>query len=440
MSKMLEEEPELSPEARGMLRDAEILPTRLQTYLDAYLIQAQDHSPVDKQIIRNEAVVSILEDLASSLIRAHFSSEEVERLLGDMHLYNDKCIGLVEDKAAKDGLAWKTARTEAIIKGFALPLSGDLNDTLTPEELSATMDATKKAMLELSNKGISSAEYANTVIEKTIEILRQDDRQFPADRIAQFSKIVEQGKKTAKQWNLSPEENKLIAEATKQSVKEISKFLIDNARIIDSPSFAASVEQYKKDPPVSVRMKASKSVAVGIITDSIKGFNIDAERSKKIMDNLTDSLAGLGESYLKANSAKITAELTKALDQNKSLSARFGLGYTISKGALEKISHSIISTHANNAQELNKALDETKELTAHEIRSAINTLSIFSGQQFDTKELTAVRIAEIRGNNPKAFDSAVTIIKKNKMSQQSKINGIKNEFESRPRSNSVNVR
>jgi hypothetical protein len=327
--------------ARDMLKDAKILIPRLETYLDQYIPNIPKNShPIAEQIVRNEGALSVIGTLGIDLIRENVPPQEIDTLINAIHAHKEQCINLAPLQKDKDSLSASAAIVEAKLKGFIAPSSNSLNDQLTKEELSATIDATKQAMLELSDKGIPKEEYAQKIIDKTTEILKQDTRGFTEEQLEQFGKFIEQGKVMPKPTGLSDEENKLIAEATNRSAQDFIQFFQDNANIIASDDFLKLMATHESDK---------------IINNAMADFSIDEKHTQKIINKLSPSLARLGNGYLREHGDAITEELTKALATNKSLSAKFGANYTISTGKLNMISDSIQKAHQGLANTMKTA-------------------------------------------------------------------------------------
>jgi hypothetical protein len=204
-------------------------------------------------------------------------------------------------------------------------------------------EATTQALLELSNKSIPKEEYTEKIMEKTREILRQDTKGFTDREIEQFCTFIEQGKIVPKPSGLSVEENQLIAEAAIRTVRYCEQVLTDNANLMASDDFAKLMATYESDK---------------IINNAIAGFGIDEAHTQKIIDKLSPALSTLGANYLQEHGVAITAELTKALAAGKSLSAKLGMNYTISKDKLNEISSNILNAH----QDLAKVIKPAKKL------------------------------------------------------------------------------
>ena len=313
---------------QSILNDANSLPSRLDTYKG--YSKGSNHTPAKKKIEDFEATLSVVEGLGANVITNNVPEPEVDKLIGSIYNNLEAASKLTNNQNAISKLKLNAAKTEAALKGFVLPLKMEdslKNFGLKQDEYEIPMEATKQALLEMSNKNIPKAEFSQKVSEKTQEILK--DQGHPQDKLNQFKQFVEQGKKENASPNMTDQEKKDLAEAATKSAiklteaidKDIEEIKITKPSLSKQASNAlkGAKEQLKSlpTPKAKVAVRAVPVVGVGVIAS--KGVSSVAKsRSKR--QSLKATAASLGAVINKdpvPSGANKTATPKKTKDKSK---------------------------------------------------------------------------------------------------------------------------
>jgi len=338
MSKVGQDNVELSPRAEGILKDINSLPGRVSSYKDS--IAQLKPTTAEERILYFDAHLSVIEGLGSKAIRENSPASTIDSLIDAIHESN-KAYSKFANDVDKAKLNVNAAKTEAALKGFVLPLSigGPSNELesfgLDRDEYKIAMQATKTAILELANKHISKEEYAEEIRKRTQEILKSDPQAFSPEKLEQFDKFIGQGKQIQKPSKLTNPELEAIALATAKSVDSLSNTIIKDTQSVPSILLVNDViKQMEKQHKVK----------------------LTPERVEKLMKNLVPTLTKLGPEYLEDNKAVLTKELSDSLKAGQTTGSKFfSRNYTIASKDLGEIARKIDETHQPQADALIKA-------------------------------------------------------------------------------------
>lgn len=337
MSKVGQDNVELSPRAEGILKDINSLPGRVSSYKDS-IVQLKP-TTAEERILHFDAHLSVIEGLGSKAIRENSPASTIDSLIDVIHESN-KAYSKFANEVDKAKLNVNAAKTEAALKGFVLPLSigGPSNELdsfgLNTDEYKIAMQATKTAILELANKHISKEDYAEEIRKRAQEILKSDPQAFSTEKLEQFDKFIGQGKQIKKPSKLTDPELEAIALATAKSVDSLSNSIIKDTQSVPSIVLVNDViKQMEKQHKVK----------------------FTPERVEKLMKNLVPTLTKLGPEYLEANKAALTKELSDSLRARQTATSKLGSNYTITTKNLKKFASKIDKTHQPKAAALIKA-------------------------------------------------------------------------------------
>lgn len=415
---------DISNAAKGMLGDVNGLIPRFENYLK---LAPLDYTRIDKQILFMESALSVLEGLGAKLIRENLAESEIITLTNAMHRSGVECLKLCDDQKQIDKIKLNMAKTEAALKGFELPLSlsgpaADLDSKgLEMNEYLIPMEATKRALLEVSGKNISKEEYAAKIIERANTILKQDSRNFPVEKLQQYSEFISQGTKVKKPTKLNEQEVKLLSDNLSKSVSSFVE------RFDQNTEMSKEVQNFKGQIILSKSVNGVLNDSVTTLTD--KKYNLTPEMNKTIKEHLMPALEKLGPDYLAANSQKIIDDIAKELYSNRSWWSVFSSQYSISGSSLDKIAKNITNNHLESSLQAGEELIYSKIIGAYsdkkdlkiandQMLSGLNefldkmgkTVTVGSetlSQIKDSSEFKFIdnkQLASLRNYNPELFD------------------------------------
>ena len=384
MSKVGQDNVELSPRAEGILKDINSLPGRVSSYKDS-IVQLKP-TTAEERILHFDAHLSVIEGLGSKAIRENSPASTIDSLIDVIHESN-KAYSKFANEVDKAKLNVNAAKTEAALKGFVLPLSigGPSNELdsfgLNTDEYKIAMQATKTAILELANKHISKEDYAEEIRKRAQEILKSDPQAFSTEKLEQFDKFIGQGKQIKKPSKLTDPELEAIALATAKSVDSLSNSIIKDTQSVPSIVLVNDViKQMEKQHKVK----------------------FTPERVEKLMKNLVPTLTKLGPEYLEAHKATLTRELSSSLRSGQGFISQATGTYSISNSELEKI------TNKMNKASLEVSNNTVKtvigRMSDSEITGKLNAFAKEAGGKTFDKAPTVEDIDKIRLSNPKKFD------------------------------------
>jgi hypothetical protein len=227
------------------LHDASSLAARVDSYKES--LKPLNLKPAEGKVQHFNGTLSVVEGLGADVIRNNVPETEVNKLVGSIYKNMEAASKLTNEPTETSKLQLNAAKTEAALKGFVLPLSmGGPSDALKnfglkQSEYEIPMNATKQALLEMSNKDIPKAEFAQKVSEKTQEILKGQGHD--QDKLNQFKQFVEQGEQKNKPSKFTAQEQKKIAEAATNSVTKLGESINKDIKEINTISSKSSLSK-----------------------------------------------------------------------------------------------------------------------------------------------------------------------------------------------------
>ncbi len=397
---MAKDEPDFSGRANGLLADINRLVGRIDSYKES--IVALKPSPSEEKILHFYGSLSVIEGLGSKAIRENSPSSSIDRLVEVVHKSKNEASRLTSDPIELGKLELNSAKTEAALKGFVLPLSlgGPSNELdnfgLNIEEYAIPMQATKEAILALSNKNIPKEEYAEAIIKKTQEILKNDPKGFPPEKLEQYEKFIAQGKQVQKPSKLSQAESLAVTSAVAKSVDGFINSMTKDAQVVT---------------PILLIDQSIKELEK-------KGYKFSPETKKEISKQLMPALNSLGSDYLAANNNDLVKELVTSIDKGKSFSSRFSENFAIGSKDLHSVATKISTGHLTKSNEAAEKQYQSRfsKMGANlgSDKNFSKNLNIFleargekpiSLEQF--KKLSDKDLAQHRKADPKEFDKVI---------------------------------
>ncbi len=330
---MAKAESDFSIPAKELLADINRFVGRIDSYKDS--IVALKPSPSEEKILHFYGSLSVIEGLASKAVRENSPSSTIDKLVEVIHKSKNEVSKLTSDQNELEKLELNSAKTEAALKGFVLPLAigGPSNDLdnfgLDTAEYLIPMKATKEAILALSNKNIPKEKYAEAIIEKTQEILKNDPRVFSPEKLKQYNKFIVQGEQVQKRSKLSEEESPSVTSAVAKSVNGFINSMTKDAQVVT---------------PILLIDQSIKELEK-------KGYKFSPETRKEIAKQLMPALTSFGSEYLEANKLDLSKELTTSLNAGKSFSSRFSENFAIADKDLKSVATKMNAMHFTKSNE-----------------------------------------------------------------------------------------
>lgn len=235
----------------SLMNDAD-MPKRVNSYKDS--LKALNHSPSEEKIQHLTGTLSVIEGLGSKVIRENLKNpQEFNKLIDTFHQNAEECFKLTNDPKQIKDLKVNVAKTEAALKGFVLPLSisGPANELnwhgIDKSELLVPMKATEQALLELANKNIPKAEFAEKVTKRAQEILASSPENYSPDKLKQFEQFIAQGTQKQKPSKLNPDQQEKLAEAASKAVNSLTE------------TMKKDTEEIKKNPTIQADATIQKA-------------------------------------------------------------------------------------------------------------------------------------------------------------------------------------
>lgn len=260
---------ELSSRTKGALKDLNALVGRYDSYVESISRGLETGTFKDSEIIsrHHDSCLSIIDGLGAQEFRNHLTSEQKVDLVNAIRASSAEVINLAESQQEKDKLNLITAKLEASLKGFELPLSvgGPSNEldfySIDSDEYPKIIELTKQALQELAGQDIPPEQFPEQI---TSLIKEKAKGVFPPEQLEDIGKIIEQGNKPSKQHKFENSEIPLLAEAAAKTSKNLIGILESNKQ---------------------------KAIAQDIIVNAIKsiedsGHKVDPKQTKKILNTL----------------------------------------------------------------------------------------------------------------------------------------------------------
>ncbi|HJD63936.1 MAG TPA: hypothetical protein LFW13_02870 [Rickettsia endosymbiont of Sericostoma sp.] len=382
--------------AAEKIKDIDALIGRLGKYKETFNVKIY----ADEILQFNEASMSVIESLGAENFRTSLSDDKIQQFVDTIALNSELCSKFISTDQELDKLKLKVAKTEGALKGFVLPLeersafAGKLtNFGLGREEYKIPMEATKEALLKLQGQKLSKVEYADKVVARTMEILNQDKRNFPAEKLQQFENFVRQGNTSLKVKNgqLIDRDDKLSQldqeEISSAAIKSVDSFIkeleTENEKSKNtSPEKGRQLVSQKSMPQQDNSQKvaldigeqktkdwqAAKEMVSSTIDESIKQLKlkISDTTAKKIKKNLSQVLDKFDPQFLQKNKTAIITNITHEITQGKTAISELRKEFHIASDKVKKIAQKITEKYAerNNQfieEKINPLLNAKKD-------------------------------------------------------------------------------
>ncbi|HJD57034.1 hypothetical protein [Candidatus Tisiphia endosymbiont of Ptychoptera albimana] len=382
--------------AAEKIKDIDALIGRLGKYKETFNVKIY----ADEILQFNEASMSVIESLGAENFRTSLSDDKIQQFVDTIALNSELCSKFISTDQELDKLKLKVAKTEGALKGFVLPLeersafAGKLtNFGLGREEYKIPMEATKEALLKLQGQKLSKVEYADKVVARTMEILNQDKRNFPAEKLQQFENFVRQGNTSLKVKNgqLIDRDDKLSQldqeEISSAAIKSVDAFIkeleTENEKAKNtSPEKGRQLVSQKSMPQQDNSQKvaldigeqktkdwqAAKEMVSSTIDESIKQLKlkISDTTAKKIKKNLSQVLDKFDPQFLQKNKTAIITNITHEITQGKTAISELRKEFHIASDKVKKIAQKITEKYAerNNQfieEKINPLLNAKKD-------------------------------------------------------------------------------
>ncbi len=412
--------PKISAVATKVISDINALIGRLGTYQN---FNANTYA--DEILQFNEASMSVIESLGAENFRENLSDDKIQQFVDAIASNSKSCSKFISTDQELDKLKLNVAKTEGALKGFVLPLKDSdgpveklTNFGLNKEEYKIPMEATKKALLELQGQKIAKVEYANKVVAKTMEILKQGEKNFSTEKLQQFEKFVQQGNVSLKVQGeqFIIRENKLSQfdrdEISKTAIKSADAFIkelnteTEKATHISPekgreflPKKAMSQQDNSQKVGLNIGgqktkdSQAAKEMVSSIIDGSIEQLKLKAKTVEKITKNLSPVLGKFDPQFLQKNKADIITNITHEITQSKTLFSKLKKEVSIADDKVKKIAEKITKKYKeqNNQfieNKINPLLNVDKAELALRLSTFIQEISILPSNINDILRLS----------------------------------------------------
>ena len=360
---------------------------------------------------RYSSSMSTIEGLGARALMSFLPPEEIQNLVNAIHKAENAHRNFISNDSDAQKSRLSAAKTEAALKGYALPVSKGgpydeitLSTPFTDEEREIAFSVAKKSLLALSDKNIPSSEYVQKFQEEYSKILREDHPDLNPDKIALLEEYVSKGVVKKQGQNLPELEKEQIREAALKTREEFSKIFSSHKdkmlnaepdviieenlqkvlsvaieRKLTSLGYAAidsetrqELEQRTKEKIKLLGVKSADPDGVDklaanfveelsnesprlIVLKSLKsiendrGTKISESQAQKIVDKLSPALAQLDSEYLKKYSSVISGDIQKEILAKRTVTANIFGGVHIRESNLDKIADKLLDRHLDES-------------------------------------------------------------------------------------------
>jgi len=456
---------QLSPLAKGLVGDIKNCVVTNTT--KAQVIGESSLTTYEMIAGRYNSSMSTIEGLGARALMSFSSPEEIQALVNNIHAAEEVHRTFIGNPIDAEKGRLSAAKTEAALKGYALPVSKGgpydeitLSRPLTDEEREMAFAAAKEALLTVANKNIPSAEYGQKVQEEYSKILRKNHPELSPEKLTLLEEYASKGT-VKKQGQALPEpEKEQIKEAAQETLAEFrrifsnhkdkmlstepniileenaQKFLIQAVEknfksqgyTID-PTAKRELEEFIKRKietldPHSVNSDAVKELSKKFTAELSKsprftvlealkklekenGYTISEDQAKRIVNKLSPALAELDSEYLKKNFEAISGEIQREVVAKSTVTASVLGGIYIREGNLDKIVHKLSDTH----------LDKSDKMQIDKIEESLRTYVLKDSQ-------IAEKLTELEVEKAKAVKYDVNKLSDKDLAQMRKENPV----------------
>lgn len=380
---------QLSPLAKGLVGDIKNCVVTNTT--KAQVIGEASLTSYEMIAGRYNSSMSTIEGLGARALMSFAPPEEIQTLVNKIHAAEETHRTFIGNSIDAGKGRLSAAKTEAALKGYALPVSKGgpydeitLSRPFTDEEREMAFAAAKEALLTVANKNIPSAEYGQKVQEEYAKIIRRNPdltleriavleeyaikgtikkqgqalpelekeqiKEAAQETLAEFNKIFSSHKdkmlsaepniileKNAQKFLIQAVENNLksqgysIDPTTKKELEEYTKRKIEslNPRDVNSDAVKGLAENFAAE-----LSKSPRFIVLGAIKDLEKenGYIISENQAQRLVNKLSPALAELDPEYLKQYSEIISGQIQKEVVAKSMVTASVLGGIYIREG------------------------------------------------------------------------------------------------------------
>ncbi len=417
---------QLSPLAKGLVGDIKNCVVTNTT--KAQVIGEASLTSYEMIAGRYNSSMSTIEGLGARALMSFAPPEEIQTLVNKIHAAEETHRTFIGNSIDAGKGRLSAAKTEAALKGYALPVSKGgpydeitLSRPFTDEEREMAFAAAKEALLTVANKNIPSAEYGQKVQEEYAKIIRRNPDLTPEriavleeyaikgtikkqeqalpelekeqikeaaqETLAEFNKIFSSHKdkmlsaepniileKNAQKFLIQAVENNLksqgysIDPTTKKELEEFTKRKIEslNPRDVNSDAVKGLAENFAAE-----LSKSPRFIVLGAIKDLEKenGYIISENQVQRLVNKLSPALAELDPEYLKQYSEIISGQIQKEVVAKSMVTASVLGGIYIREGNLDKIANNLSDAHLDRSDKMQIDKIETN-LSAHALKDS----------------------------------------------------------------------
>ena len=417
---------QLSPLAKGLVGDIKNCVVTNTT--KAQVIGEASLTSYEMIAGRYNSSMSTIEGLGARALMSFAPPEEIQTLVNKIHAAEETHRTFIGNSIDAGKGRLSAAKTEAALKGYALPVSKGgpydeitLSRPFTDEEREMAFAAAKEALLTVANKNIPSAEYGQKVQEEYAKIIRRNPDLTPEriavleeyaikgtikkqgqalpelekeqikeaaqETLAEFNKIFNSHKdkmlsaepniileKNAQKFLIQAVENNLksqgysIDPTTKKELEEFTKRKIEslNPRYVNSDAVKGLAENFAAE-----LSKSPRFIVLGAIKDLEKenGYIISENQAQRLVNKLSPALAELDPEYLKQYSEIISGQIQKEVVAKSMVTTSVLGGIYIREGNLDKIANNLSDAHLDRSDKMQIDKIETN-LSAHALKDS----------------------------------------------------------------------
>ena len=417
---------QLSPLAKGLVGDIKNCVVTNTT--KAQVIGEASLTSYEMIAGRYNSSMSTIEGLGARALMSFAPPEEIQTLVNKIHAAEETHRTFIGNSIDAGKGRLSAAKTEAALKGYALPVSKGgpydeitLSRPFTDEEREMAFAAAKEALLTVANKNIPSAEYGQKVQEEYAKIIRRNPDLSPEriavleeyaikgtikkqgqalpelekeqikeaaqETLAEFNKIFSSHKdkmlsaepniileKNAQKFLIQAVENNLKSQGysidpnTKKELEEFTKRKIEslNPRDVNSDAVKGLAENFAAE-----LSKSPRFIVLGAIKDLEKenGYIISENQAQRLVNKLSPALAELDPEYLKQYSEIISGQIQKEVVAKSMVTASVLGGIYIREGNLDKIANNLSDAHLDRSDKMQIDKIETN-LSAHALKDS----------------------------------------------------------------------
>jgi hypothetical protein len=395
---------ELSKKGQAALDDINNLIERYNTY-DTNIQQLHKKGTLVNSSARlHDSCMSVIDGLGAEQFRNHLTTEQKQEFIDSMRETSSVVAESIIDKGETRNLAVNTAKAEASIKGFELPLIIDgraeelkMYGLSLEKDYRIIIEATKEAMLEFAGKRIPEQEYVDMI---GIFIKDKLASKFPLEKMESVNQIINQGKKLKdtekplEKRKFTQEDLKSLQEATIEAATKFKDILAKN-----------------KEQSIEAKSNAVEVIESAVNSLNSKGLSTTEERKSKIIRSLSSVVMEMDPEYLEANKGEIISNLSKELQSHCTMMGNIRGQLRVSRAnrtdLANKISQDYPIKYDNFVQEKISKTISIQGIAKTDMSTRLNNFmeATSSSKKYDQSQIPSDKdLVSIRKRDPKLFD------------------------------------